>query len=228
LGVVGLVAVGGLWWLLAAAGSEEEPKVFGGVRGVEAVSPPTLVPPPEGFDHDFFADDGDSLFHDDINWLAARGILKGCDPPQNTSVCPGSPVSRAETAAMLVRALELTDGQGVDFLDDDTSVFEADIERIAAAGLSRGCGVVPLRRFCPDEPITRAELAAMLSRAMGYESRGVIDFEDDDGSPYEADIERIAAAGITTGCGTVPNTLFCPDEDITREQAAAFLRRALD
>lgn len=38
------------------------------------------------------------------------------------------------------------------------------------------------------------------------------------------DINAIAAAGITAGCG---GTNYCPDQDVTRGQMAAFLHRAL-
>ena len=49
-------------------------------------------------------------------------------------------------------------------------------------------------------------------------------FTDDDGSVHEADIETLAALGITKGCTP---TLFCPDLDTTRGQMAAFMRRAI-
>jgi hypothetical protein len=42
-------------------------------------------------------------------------------------------------AAFLVRALELTDTLDDPFTDDDDSIFEADIERLAAAGITKGC-----------------------------------------------------------------------------------------
>jgi hypothetical protein len=41
-------------------------------------------------------------------------------------------------------------------------------------------------------------------------------------SPYHADIEAIAAAGVTTGCG---GGKYCPKDFVTREQMAAFLNR---
>jgi hypothetical protein len=44
---------------------------------------------------------------------------------------------------------------------------------------------------------------------------------------FEADIERLAAAGITVGCNPPHNTRFCPDQPVTRQQMAAFLHRAV-
>lgn len=53
-------------------------------------------------------------------------------------------------------------------------------------------------------------------------------FDDDNGSTFEGDIDAIAAAGITKGCNPPTNNHFCPNNDVTRGEMAAFLRRALD
>lgn len=45
-------------------------------------------------------------FAADIEWLASEGITRGCNPPQNTRFCPDDPVTRAQMAAFLRRALE--------------------------------------------------------------------------------------------------------------------------
>jgi hypothetical protein len=114
-----------------------------------------------------FRDDDGSVFEADVEWLAAAGITKGCNPPFNDAFCPGEPVTRGQMAAFLVRALGLTDEGSVGFVDDDGSVFEADIERMAAAGITKGCNPPVADRFCPDRFVTRAEVAAFLHRALG-------------------------------------------------------------
>ena len=47
---------------------------------------------------------------------------------------------------------------------------------------------------------------------------------DDDGTTHEPNINRVRAAGITTGCTA---TTYCPKQPVTRGQMAAFLFRAL-
>ena len=90
--------------------------------------------------HGLFWDDEKSVFNADIEWMAAEGITRGCNPPLNDKYCPDSAVTRGQMAAFLVRALDLTnDGGGNIFTDDDDSVFEADIERLATAGITKGC-----------------------------------------------------------------------------------------
>jgi hypothetical protein len=37
----------------------------------------------------------------------------------------------------------------------------------------------------------------------------------------------LANAGVTRGCNPPDNDRFCPEEVVTRQQLAAFLRRAL-
>ncbi|MGF1667725.1 MAG: multicopper oxidase domain-containing protein [Acidimicrobiia bacterium] len=114
------------------------------------------------------------------------------------------------------------------FIDDDGSVFQADIEKLAAAGVTRGCNPPTNDRFCPENPVTRGEMAAFLGRALGLTGGGALTFVDDDHSPFQSDIERLAEAGVTRGCNPPTNDRFCPNDSVTRGQMAAFLRRALE
>ncbi len=123
----------------------------------------------------------------------------------------------------------MTDRLEDPFTDDDDSIFEADIERLAAAGITKGCNPSEGNtRFCPDGKVTREQMAAFLVRALGYTDDGGGDlFTDDDGSIFEADIDRLGTAGVTKGCNPPENTRFCPSGNVTRAQMAAFLHRAL-
>jgi len=113
-----------------------------------------------------FTDIGGSPFVDDILWAAQLGITKGCNPPVNDRFCPDSVVTRGQMAAFLVRAMGLRAGAGSGmFVDDDGSVFEADIERLAFAGVTKGCNPPVNDRFCPDSVVTREQMAAFLHRA---------------------------------------------------------------
>ncbi len=46
--------------------------------------------------------------------------------------------------------------------------FEADIDKLGATGVSRGCNPPVNDRFCPDEPVTREQMAAFIHRAVDY------------------------------------------------------------
>jgi D-alanyl-D-alanine carboxypeptidase/FG-GAP-like repeat/S-layer homology domain len=177
-----------------------------------------------------FYDDEDNIFTSAIDRLGASGITHGCNPPFNDAFCPQDPVTRGQMAAFLVRALGYTeDGGGNQFTDDNASVFESAIDRLATAGVTRGCNPPANNRFCPDDPVTRGQMAAFLVRALGYTNDGGGNqFIDDNASVFESAIDRLATAGVTLGCNPPANTRFCPDQPVTRGQMAAFLTRALD
>jgi len=110
----------------------------------------------------------DSPFEQDIIWLAKEKITAGCNPPVNDRFCPDDGVTRGQMAAFLVRALDLPAWAGADrFVDDDESVFEGDVEALAAAGITVGCNPPANDRFCPDDGVTRGQMAAFLARALG-------------------------------------------------------------
>ena len=175
-----------------------------------------------------FNDIDDSVHYDDIIYIADLGITKGCNPPYNTQYCPDTDVTRGEMAAFLVRALDLTDDGGQDwFTDDDGSIFESDINKLRAAGITAGCNGDGTE-FCPNDPVSRGEMAAFLVRGFGYTDPGPGDwFDDDDESIFEGNIDRLRVAGVTMGCNPPDNTNFCPEDPVQRDQMASFLARAL-
>ncbi len=166
-----------------------------------------------------FDDIASSTFHGDIIWLAMAGITKGCGKPGR--FCPDDSVTRGQMAAFLHRALSLAPSATDYFSDDNGTIFEADINALAASGITKGCTATT---FCPDLTVTRGQMAAFLHRALHLAPSSADYFSDDDGTLFEADINALAAAGITKGCTA---TTFCPDLTVTRGQMAAFLHRAL-
>ena len=169
-----------------------------------------------------FTDICGSPFRADIEWLAKEGLTSGCDPTKKL-YCPDAAVSRGQMAAFLAAALKLPAGPDA-FTDDDGSPYEAAIDSVAAAGISSGCAKDP-PRYCPDDGVTRGQMAVFLANALGLPD-GPDAFTDDDGSPYEKAINAIAAAGITSGCDA-KQKLYCPAQGVSRGQMAAFLHKAL-
>ena len=195
---------------------------------VGTATPPPPPPPPDP-DNPFIDDDG-HVFENAIEWLAMMGITQGCNPPTNNRFCPNDNVTRGQMAAFLVRALDLPAYNGPDrFRDDNTSVFEANIERLAQAGITLGCNPPTNNRFCPEDFVTRGQMAAFLVRAFDLPAyNGPDRFRDDNGNVFEANIERLAQAGITLGCNPPTNNRYCPSDNVTRGQMAAFLKRAFE
>jgi hypothetical protein len=174
----------------------------------------------------FFDILGDT-FEADIEWAAEAGVTKGCNPPANTLFCPEDIVTRGQMAAFITRFLGLPAPSTDHFSDDDGSTFEDDINRLAEAGITKGCNPPANDRFCPGDPVTREQMAAFLVRALNLTENTHPGFDDvAEGSTFAEDIERLATAGITKGCNPPANDLFCPTKEVTRGQMAAFLHRA--
>lgn len=189
---------------------------------------PSYGPTWEGVGNRFTDVPAGHLFYEEIEWLATANITRGCNPPFNDRYCPSDNMTRGQMAAFLARALDLPEfDESETFVDDDATPFEQDIERIFVAGITRGCNPPGNDRYCPNDEITRGQMAAFLTRALDLPPGPGGTFVDDDGSIFEADVEALAAAGITRGCDPPTNNRFCPDAGVTREQMAAFLFRAL-
>ncbi len=192
--------------------------------GLLAVSAALAQLPPGGT----FADDDGNVHEGHIEAIASAAITKGCNPPLNDLYCPGDPVTRGQMAAFLNRALPLPATAQDFFVDDEGSVFEADINQLAAAGITRGCNPPDNTSFCPDDVVSRAQMAAFLVRGFDYTDDGGADlFIDDDGSIFEPDIDKLATADVTKGCNPPTNDMYCPDAPVLRDQMASFLARAL-
>ena len=165
-----------------------------------------------------FTDIGNTMHARSIRELHALGYLYGCD---YRKACPHEVLSRGEAAAFLSRTLGLPVADRDYFKDDNGSTFEGVINRLAAAGITRGCAP---GRYCPTRTMTRAEFASMMVRALGIRGPASDAFRDDGGHTAEGDINRFAAAGLTSGCGS---GRFCPDNPLPRDETASFFYRSL-
>ena len=97
--------------------------------------------------------------------LAELEVTAGCalQPPR---FCPDQTVNRAQMAAFLVKAFNLPAAPAYGFVDTAGNTLQAQIDALAAAGVTAGCALNP-PRYCPGKPVTRAEMATFLARALG-------------------------------------------------------------
>ena len=127
-------------------------------------------------------------------------------------VTPGTPVTPARPAAPV--GLPFADVSGSDW-------FYNDVRYVYEKGIMDGTGA---DRFSPNAPLTRAMIVTILYRMAGSPAMsGVSDFKDVDSNKWFAKAVAWAAAnGIVNGYG---DSLFGPNDPVTREQLAAILYR---
>ncbi|MBW3659315.1 MAG: S-layer homology domain-containing protein [Actinobacteria bacterium] len=157
-------------------------------------------------------------------WDIAKGRTDG-------TYRPAWSVSRAQMASFVARTI-LESGGALPsdppdaFDDDDGDPHEHAIDQLAAVGVVTGDGQ---GGFSPDVPVTRAQMATFLARSLehrlGQPLAATRDwFADDESSPHQANINRVAEAGIATGTST---GVYAPAQQVRRDQMASFLARTL-
>jgi len=101
-----------------------------------------------------------------------------------------------------------------------------EIQLLGASGLTAGCDS---ENYCPDDPVTRAQMSIFLERGMKTSSfvppgaSGTV-FDDVPADYWAASwIEQLSADGITGGCDA---SNYCPDNNVTRAEMSIFLLRS--
>ena len=170
-------------------------------------------------------DDAGGTHEPAIDALAGEGILEDTECGERR-ICPDEPLLRWVMGVWLIRAAdESPSTASARFTDLDPAVWWTPyVERLAELEITQGCSTSPAR-YCPDQPVTRGQMATFLARTFDLEDRPPAGFTDTHGNRHAEAINALAAARITTGCG---ENRYCPDQPITRGQMATFLARALN
>ena len=175
-----------------------------------------------------FADTAGLANESDIAYIAAVGITRGCDPA-GRYYCPERPVTRAQIATLLTRAFKLQPPTSPTtiFHDIQNNHHKNSINAIAAVGITRGCDPAG-RYYCPERPVTRAQIATLLTRAFKLQppTSPTTIFHDIQNNHHKNSINATAAVGITRGCDPA-GRYYCPERPVTRAQIATLLTRAL-
>ena len=97
---------------------------------------------------------------------------------------------------------------------------------LRARGITDGCASAP-PRFCPDDNITRGQMAVFIVRSImggdNFSYSATPYFSDAPANhPFFKWIQKMWELGITNGCGA---STYCPDSPVTRGQMAVFIIR---
>lgn len=143
---------------------------------------------------------------------------------------PNAQVTRAEFAAMLVRALDLQARVGDTTTFKDAGSIPGWASGFAATAAEAGILTgYEDQTFRPGKPITRSEIAVMVTRALAWEADPdkKSSFADRDLIPAWAhpSVAMAAEAGILRGRG---DNQFAPNANATRAEAVTLLLAAID
>jgi hypothetical protein len=178
------------------------------------------------------------IFWEYIEAFYDAGLTTGCVSQAPKKYCPDALVTRAEMATFIERALgnfsptPSPTGMFADVPYPGLEHLTPFIEEFYNDGITTGCAANSLR-YCPQNTVTRAEMATFIERAIGNfnpnpSPRGM--FAD---VPYPGlehltpFIEEFYNNGITTGCAQNP-LRYCPANKVTRAEMAVFIVRAFD
>ena len=165
---------------------------------------------------------------DSINNMGSRMVVTGIT---NDTYEPKRDITRAEFAAIIVRALGLSAGEGnTGFTDVSSSKWYAKyVETATQYGIIKGYNSAD---FGPNDSITREQAMTMIARAMdiaelsapktdalsNYQDAGKI-------STYAVDgVKKCIAVGVVAGR---TNVTIAPKENITRAETAVITERLL-
>ncbi|MGD6961125.1 S-layer homology domain-containing protein [Fictibacillus phosphorivorans] len=172
-----------------------------------------------------FYDVPESYFaHNAIAELSKKGIISGYT---GSVFKPGLTITRGQAAIMLNKELQLPATTELKF--DDVSPSSAAAYHIAAierAGIVTG---YKDGSFRPNEPITRGQMAIILTKAyklQNYEAQAFKQFKDVPTSfPTFTEIHALRAHDITQG---YQDNTFRPSGKTTRAEFSAFLYRTIN
>ena len=205
----------GAWVPQPTAGSGTEPvvgRVYGFGEVVVARCKGEISEP---------ADVGGHWSRDAVKALMARNIVHGF--PDGT-FRPEDAVTRAQFTAMLASALGWTapEKAALPFHDTIPDWAAPGVRAAVSRGVVAG---YPDGRFLPDKSITRAEMAAMIDRALKLPEGENASYKDDSVIPRWAApaVRRTAAAGLMRGSGGC----FRPLAAATRGETAALIAKTI-
>ncbi|MBD0382791.1 pectinesterase family protein [Paenibacillus sedimenti] len=164
----------------------------------------------------------------DVELLASKLVVNGMT---DTAFVPLNPITRAEFAALLVRALGLPKEMNAAYSDvNENDWYAGAVAAAAEAGIING---FEDGTFKPNAYITREQAAVMIARALekagkkpASGGKGVTVFTDNQEiSSYAKDaVSAVVNAGIING---MTDHTFVPDANASRAEAAVLLKRLL-
>lgn len=191
-----------------------------------------------------FRDTGNDIYKSEIEKAVALGFVAGFK--EDNTFRPEEPVTREQFTAMVIGGMGTVTKINVDeVVAGGTTFSDVDPNRWSAKRIqwARANGIVSGKannQFLPTDPVTRAEMMAILNKAAIYlktqnklspelrETKTPIAFSDISGHWAAPTIERMSGfCGVASPLNE-QGTAFAPNDPARRNYAAAAIVRTLD
>ncbi len=157
--------------------------------------------------------------YDPIMYMAGNKIMTGYG---NGYFGAQDNMTREQLAAFLYRYLKPVDTNENPYSDINDSPFKKEILALTKRGIF---SVNSEKKFNPKNTATRAEIAAVLTKAFDLKVKANYEFNDMKGHWANESVKALYSNGIANGIG---NKNFGPSANVTREQMAMFLYKAIN
>lgn len=201
--------------------------LLAGAPAVHAAGVMDNACPPDRVPSSPFYDTYNNSHSEAIDCVAWYEVAAGVS---ENEYAPGREVRRDQMASFMARSVyamrgELPEG-GNRFSDIGGNPHGPAIERLAAADIVGGTGA---GTYSPERTVARGQMATFLVRTYEYLTGSEIVasrdyFSDDNGTTHEANINKAAEAGFTTGNASGG---YAPASTVRRDQMASFIARML-
>jgi hypothetical protein len=164
--------------------------------------------------------------NDAITSLAGQGYISGYP---DGSFRPGATITRAEFVAILVKAFKLPAYSPATPGFSDVSPADwhySSVESAVYAGIIKGYGSA----FGPDDPVTREQMAVMITKVAGLSpaAGGIETKFADSGNISGWAVEAVAAVALEGIVKGYPDNTFRPQGRATRAEAVTVVINALN
>ncbi|PFT30423.1 S-layer protein [Bacillus cereus] len=157
--------------------------------------------------------------YEQITYMAGNKIMNGYG---NGYFGAQDNMTREQLAAFLYRYIKPVDTNENPYGDISDSPFKKEITALTKRGIF---SVNSEKKFNPKNTATRAEIAAVLTRVFDLKIKANYEFNDMKGHWANEYVKALYSNGIANGTG---DKNFSPSANVTREQMAMFLYRAIN
>ena len=171
-----------------------------------------------------FWDDDEHEVAPTVDLLASLSLITGCGP-FGLEICPDAELTGGDVEALLDAALgiEIAVSESLQLGPRPAwaETFSADV------GLEEALGC-RIWQYCPEQLITRGEMAAVVAEAFEIPPTDADYFFDDESHYAQDAINALAAGGVLDVCISYGPLQFDPDRPATRAELIDAIAKALD